>query len=284
MASLSIPAVAQPPSVPVTPVPALAPVGAVAAAMPAALLQAETDGLALPAAQPAPAAAQGDAAAAQDGAAMRPDQVIMARQLVWPNQDAGVLAQNWRGMVRNYGAQVAARAQQVRDGQLPAAVLLAGQEARMLRQPDAGTPLDAWRFTVHAGGPKDQHLRVIDADDAPAQKKGRRRGRAALRLELVLADGTVVIVQALPVADGVGMELWTPDPRTAARLRWLQPQLEDAVERGGLRVVSWTLRDTPPDGMVHARLPSSDAAEALTLPVFRALAELALLLPAFTHD
>jgi hypothetical protein len=31
---------------------------------------------------------------------------------------------------------------------------------------------------------------------------------------------------------------------------------------------------------VHARLPSTEAAAALSLPVFRAMAELALLLPA----
>lgn len=285
MASLSIPTATSTLPSPVVPVPAAPPVGAVAAALPAVLLQAEAEALALPTAANATAPAQGGAdalAAGQDGAAMRPDQVIMSRQLSWPSQDAGVLAQNWRGTVRNYAAQVAAREQQARDGQMPAALLQSGQDPRLLRQSEpAGTPLDAWRFTVHAGSARDQHLRVVDADEqaAQAQQKRRRRGRAALRMELVLDDGAIVVVQALPVADGVKMEWWAPDARTAARLRWLQPTLEAAVERAGLRVVSWTLRDTLPDGQLHARLPSSEAAETLTLPVFRAMAELALLLP-----
>lgn len=287
MASLSIPTATSTVPAPAAPALPVPPVGAVAAALPAVLLQAEADALAppIPGAAGAPALAQrgGDAGPGQDGAAMRPDQVVMARQLLWPNQDGAALAANWRGMVRSYGAQVAAREQQARDGQLPAALLQSGQDPRMLRQPDlAGTPLDAWRFTVHTGGARDHHLRVIEDDEAANQQepqKRRRRGRAALRMELVLDDGAVVVVQALPVAGGVRMEWWAPDTRTATRLRWLQPELEAAIGRAGLRVVSWTLRDTLPDGQAHARLPSSEAAEALTLPVFRAMAELALLLP-----
>lgn len=286
MASLSIPTATSTLPVSPAPVPPAPPVGAVAAALPAVLMQ-QAEAEALPASQPAPGPAHGgtygsDMAPGQDGAAMRPDQVVLARQLAWPSQDGAALAANWRGMVRGYGTQVAAREQLERDGHLPTPLLLSGQDPRQLRQADAGaTPLDAWRFTVHAGSARDQHLRVIDADEqAPRQgQQKRRRGRAALRMELVLDDGATVTVQALPVADGVRMEWWAPDARTAARLRWLQPELEAAVERAGLRVVSWTLRETAPEGALHARLPTSEAAEALTLSVFRAMAELALLLP-----
>lgn len=283
MASLTIPTATSTLPAPAVPVPAVPPVGPVATALPAVLLQAEAEALALPAAQPAPGLAQGgDAAPGQDGAAMRPDQLAMSRQLVWPTQDGAALAANWRGTVRNYGAQVAAREQQAREGQLPTALLQSGQDPRMLRQPDVpATPLDAWRFTVHANGAREQHLRVLAADDeAAGQPKRRRRGRAALRLELVLDDGTVVTIQALPVTDGIKMELCASDMRTVARLRWMQPQLDEAVQRAGLRVLAWTFRDKLPDGQVHARLPSAEAAEALSLPVFRAMAELALLLPA----
>jgi hypothetical protein len=285
MASISFPAL-PPPVMPAGASGSLppAPVGAVAAAVPVALLQAELEAipLPLPAAQPATAPTVGDAL--PDAAAMRPDQVVMARQLTWPNPDGGALAASWRGMVRSYGTQLVTRAiqasQQQRGNILPGALLQSGMDARVLRQADlAMLPPDAWRFTVHAGSPQAQHLRVI-GEEEQQQKPQRRRRRAALRLELVLADGTVVTVQAEPLADGVMLELCTTDAGTLLHLRALQPQLEDAVRRSGLRVLGWTWSDVLPEGRVHARLPSTEAAAALSLPVFRAMAELALLLPA----
>ncbi|WP_296946733.1 hypothetical protein [uncultured Massilia sp.] len=283
MASFSFPALPpaapSPVAAPVVPTAAPAlPVGAVEAIVPVALLQADIDGFPLPAAQPAPGlAAPG---AAPDGAAMRPDQVAMARQLHWPAPDAGALAGAWRGMVRSYGSQLVAREIQSRPGQLPTALLQTGQDAQLLRQAGLdGPPFDAWRFTVHAGGPREQHLRVIGEQEQ--QKGGRqRRRRTALRLELVLADGSIVTVQAEPLADGVMLELCASDAHAAAHLRTLQPQLETAVWRSGLRVLGWTWRDTLPPAPAHARLPSTEAAHALSLPVFRAMAEMALVLPA----
>jgi hypothetical protein len=282
MASLSFPPLVSP-VVPVTPSPQVSPIAAVT---PAALLQAELDALPLPGTQSSAPAAGGAAAtdAMPDGAAMRPDQVLMTRQLSWPGADGGALASSWRSMVRSYGAQIVNRALQARPGQLPASVLVAGQlggqDARVLRQAEQqGSPFDAWRFTVHAGSSRDQHLRVVQQDQEPQQQR-RRRSRAALRLELVLDDGTVVTVEAEPVADGVRLELCAPDARALARLRALQPELDAAVGRAGLRVVEWKYRDSLPLGGAHARLPSADAASALSLPVFRAMAELALVLPA----
>jgi hypothetical protein len=276
MASLSFPPLL-PPVMPTLQV------EAVAAAAPVALLQAEAETLPLPAsaAQAAPAQPLPDAA---EGAAMRPDQLMMARQLTWPVQDGGALASAWRGMVRNYGVQLETRELQASAGQLPAALLLAGQSgdqvARgLLQQELRNPPFDAWRFTVHAGGPRDQHLRVIEGEPQQQQQGRRRRARAALRLELVLEDGTVVTVQAEPVADGVKLELCAPGADALARLRELQPQLYAAVRRAGLRVLGWTWHDILPQDRAHARLPSSEAAAALSLPVFRAMAELALLLP-----
>lgn len=278
MASLSFP-----PLLP--PVAPTLQVDAVAAAAPLALLEAEVESLPLPVpgtqAQ-APAQAQPDAA---ESAAMRPDQLMMARQLTWPAPDGGALAGAWRDTVRNYGFQLVTRELQASAGLLPAALLLAGQSGDpvlggLRRQDLQGTPFDAWRFTVHAGGPRDQILRVLDGEPEAQQQGRRRRARAALRLELVLDDGTVVTVQAEPVADGVKLELCAPGAHALARLRELQPQLYAAVRRAGLRVLGWTWRDSLPEGRAHARLPSSEAAAALSLPVFRAMAELALLLPA----
>jgi hypothetical protein len=286
MASLSFPPLVSPvlPAVPAAPA---LPVGPVAAVAPAALL-ADMDSLPLPlpGSQPAqPPAAQANADGMPDGAAMRPDQVMMARKLSWPDRDGGTLASSWRSMVRSYGAQLVSRDLQARPGQVPAALLLAGQlngqDPRVLRQSDLnGSPFDAWRFTVHAGSAQGQHLRVVQQDqEAQQQQQRRRRGRAALRLELVLHDGTVVTVQAEPVADGVLLELCAPDAASLARLRALQPELETAVARAGLRVLGWKYRDSLPLGPAHIRLPSADAASALSLPVFRAMAELALVLP-----
>ncbi len=284
MASLSFPALPPPvapstmPAVVPTAAPAL-PVGAVEAVVPAALLQADIDGFPLPSAQSGGVLAP-PPGAAPDGAAMRPDQVAMARQLHWPAPDAGALAGAWRGMVRGYGSQLVAREIQQRPGQLPTALLQTGQDAQLLRQAGLdGPPFDAWRFTVHAGGPREQHLRVIGEQEQ--QKGGRqRRRRTALRLELVLADGSIVTVQAEPLADGVMLELCASDAVASAYLRTLQPQLETAVWRSGLRVLGWTWRDSLPPAAVHARLPSTEAAHALSLPVFRAMAEMALVLPA----
>jgi hypothetical protein len=281
MASLSFPPLL-PPVMPTLQV------DAVAAAAPVALLEAEAEALPLPvsAAQTASVLSQPGAADAAESAAMRPDQLMMARQLTWPTPDGGALASAWRGMVRNYGYQVVTRELQTRAGQLPAALLLAGQPGeqvlRGLRQDLQSTPFDAWRFTIHAGGARDQHLRVIEGEPESRQMRQQqgRRARAGLRLELVMEDGTVVTVQAEPVADGVKLELCAPDAHALARLRELQPQLDAAVRRAGLRVLGWTWRETLPDGRAHARLPSAEAASALSLPVFRAMAELALLLPA----
>jgi hypothetical protein len=267
MASFSFPALLPPLAVPSLPP---MPVGAVTAVAPVALLQAELDALPLP--QPAPAL-PAPAAETTDGAAMRPDQVIMSRQLNWPTPDGGTLASSWRGMVRNYGTQFATREQQARAGQVPAAILLSGQpiaDARVLRQAELlSAPQDAWRFTVHANGARGQHLRVVQGEPEQQPERRRRRARAALRLELVLADGSIVTVQAEPVADGVRIEVWAQDSRTAA-----------SSSGCSVRVLGWKYVEILQDGPVHARLPSAEAASALSLPVFRAVAELALLLPA----
>jgi hypothetical protein len=270
------------PSLP--PVPPSLSVGAIAAVAPAALLNAEADALPLPFAQPLPAApSAATPEGTQDGAAMRPDQVFMARQLVFQAPDARALASAWRAMVSTYGAQLASRGQQARAGQLPPALLAAAQAGRVWRQPEGAIPPDAWRFTVHAGGPQAQHLQVL-ADDNGQPPERRKRRRAALRLELELDGGTRVMVVAELAPGGVALQLCAPDEATLDRLREMKPALEVAVARAGLRVVRWTFLDRLPAGPTHATLPSADAGDALSLPVFRAMAELALLLPAAPAD
>ncbi|MFC0250599.1 hypothetical protein [Massilia consociata] len=274
MASITYSAPLPPPAAPTL---SVGPVGAVA---PVAFAAAQAGDLPLPAAQapaPAPTAAAPDTA--HDGAAMRPDQVLMARQLVFQRGDAATLGASWRSMVRHYGHQLSTREQQAIDRQLAPALLAAAQDGRVLRQPDQhALPPDLWRFTVHAGGAHQQHLSVIagEADQPPGR---RRRTRAALRLEVELADGVRIVVQVEPMPGGVALELSAPDAATLARLRELQPVLEKAVQRAGLEVGRWTWRDRFPAGPVHARVASYQAENILTLPVFRAVAELALLIP-----
>jgi len=255
-------------------------VGAVVAAAPVALAPFDAGDVPLPSSQllpQAPAAPSAESGA--EGAAMRPDQVFLARQMSYPAADSQALATSWRSMVRNYGDQLAERALRNHAGQLPPAVLAASQEGRVLRQPDnALLPPDAWRFTVHAGGARDQHLNVIqEAADGAAGR--RRQGRAALRLELELDDGTRVVLQVAPMPGGLALALYAPDAASLGRLKALQPVLEEAVERAGLRVLRWRWRDRLPLEAPHARLAAGDVVQVLTLPVFRAVAELALALP-----
>lgn len=269
-------------SVPPLPPPAVPPLQAVAVAAvtPAAFAAAESR-LPLPQSQPLAANPAAPAADAQaDGAAMRPDQVFMSRQLVFPQADARALATTWRTMVGGYASALIERQLRAQGGALAPALLLGGQDGRPPGRADAPVlPADAWRFTVHAGSAQAQHLEVVrkGADQPPGR---RRRTRAALRLELELADGTFVAVQVEPVPGGVALELAAPDALAIERLRRLQPMLDEAVQRAGLRVVRWSFRgQLAPAGAAHAALAAEDVGEVLTLPVFRAVAELALVLP-----
>ena len=278
MTSLSLPPLPAPgaPALHVAPVTAAAPV---------ALLAGGGDGPPLPFSQALSATASTTGQAAPDtgadGAAMRPDQVLMARQLVYPPQDGASLARAWRGQVRNHGSQLTSQALAASAGQLSPAQLAAAQQGQVVRQPELlAAHQDAWRFTVHAGGSLAQHLEVV-AEDADKPPGRRRRPRAALRLELELADGSTVVIQVEPLPQGVSIEICAPDSRALARLRWLQPELEAVLEKAGVTVLRWQYRDRLPAGASHAMIANAEAAaQALTPAVFRTVAELALLLPA----
>lgn len=253
---------------------------AVAAVAPVAFAAAERD-LPLPQSTPLPnPGGPATGADATDGAAMRPDQVFMARQLVFP-QDGRTLASNWRTMVGNLKDSLVMREMRAAGATLPAALLLAAPDGRAPgRLPDAVLPADPWRFTVHAGSARAQHLQVL-RKPADGQSGRRRRPRAALRLELELSDGSHVALQVEPMPGGVAIEMAAPDAAALARLRTLQPELEAAVQRAGLAVLRWSfLHGVLAGAPAHAALAAEDAADVLTLPVFRAVAELALVLPA----
>lgn len=274
------------PALPPPSAPALQ-VGAVAAALPAALLG-DGDAPPLPFSRPLPAAAAAPGQAAPDGgaegAAMRPDQAVLARQLAYAPQDAGVLARSWRALVRSHGSQLTSRALAASAGQLSPALLAAAQQGQVVgqavRAPEhqLAHP-EAWRFTVHAGGQAAQHLAVL-AEDADKPPGRRRRPRAALRLELELADGSPAVIQVEPLPQGVAIELCAPDAHALARLRALQAKLEEILARAGVKVARWQWRERLPAGRTHAMIANAEAAaQALSPAVFRTVAELALLLP-----
>lgn len=249
-------------------------------AFPAAVaIAAEAAELALPAAQPALSAAA-VAAGPDDAAALRPDQVFLARQMAYPTPDGRSLASSWRTLVRTYGEQQTRRDLLARPNALAPLQLVAGQQGLPVMPAENQLPHpDAWRFTVHAGSAREHHLEVMaEPEEAPPGR--RRRPRFALRLDLSLPDGTCLIVQVEPMPGGIALELCAQDAAALARVRGLQPELEQAVARSGLQVLRWRFRDSLPPGKPHMAMAASEAANALSLPVFRVLAELALLLPA----
>lgn len=271
---------------PVTPVGGVNPAAPIAVALQLAAGAAQDAAQApgLPESKPLPGngSAADDPQALLNGPAMRPDQVLAARQLAYPSMSGAALAAGWQSMVRTYGMLASERESQARAARLAPAVLAAAREGHVPRPPDQlGLLADAWRFTVHAGSGRPHVLQVLadEDDDAPRPQRERRRARAALRLELRLADGSVVVVQVEPLLDGLALDLCAPDAAQAEHLRALQPELERVLAGAGLQVLRWGFRDELPAGSIHAALPLQAASSALNLPVFRALAELALLLP-----
>lgn len=222
------------------------------------------------------AAGTASAATLAESASMRPDQLFMARQLAWPALDGAALAAAWRGMVTTYGLQLAALQQQAAAHQLPGSLLMAGQfapPAQTAQQPALHWHPEAWRF-VTQGPARPMTLRVLSggADQPPAR---RRRGKAALRVELTLPDGTRASVQLEALPEGVMMELATPFTSSMEQLRAAMPEIREAILRSGLTLVRTTLRHA----LAPARpLGDPGGAALLPEPLFRAMADVALLL------
>lgn len=259
---------------PVTPLaPAVQHGAATFPALPASLPLAAAD--AAPAGSMAAALAANPGAAMAEAASMRPDQLFMSRQLAWPALDGAALANAWRGMAATYGLQLAAQQQQAAGQHLPGNLLMAGQfpPAQPGQQPALQWHPDAWRF-VTQGPARPLTLRVLEG--GPDQQPGRRRrGKAALRVELTLEDGMRATVQLEALPEGVMMELAAPYTSSLELLRAALPGLREAIARAGLTLVRTTLRHA----LAPAR-PVRDAASAAALPdpLFRAMADVALLL------
>ncbi|OBV40936.1 hypothetical protein [Janthinobacterium psychrotolerans] len=214
-------------------------------------------------------------ATARDSSAMQVNQLFFTRQLVWQPPDAAQLAASWRVMVKTYGEQYAALQEHARGQHLPGTLLMAEQ------QPVARSslPLDteAWRFAVYGWAGQRLLLRVLPGgEEATAPRK--RQGKVALRVELLIDDVGRVVIQMEPANDGVLLELAAQQDEALAHLRRMLPAIADCVRQAGLRLLRCRLNRVLHAQPAHAGYPMQAAAAALSLPLFQAMAEVALLL------
>jgi hypothetical protein len=245
----------------------------------------------LPVSEPLAAGASASAAGGglpanlTESASMRSDQVFMARQLAWPVLDGAALASAWRTMVRTYAAQLANLQQQGRAQFMPGNLLMSGVQQAMQASvaPQPATLLwhpEAWRFVLPGAGGQQLALRLLSGLPDPPPSR-RQRAKAALRLDVVLADGSHATVQ-LELIDGVVMELAAEHPRAVALLRHGLPALKEAIEVAGLRLVRASVRQGIWPGKPLQQY-SSQVSAALPPALFRAMAEVALLLARTTR-
>lgn len=254
-------------------------IGAVAAAAAGAPLT-RGDTPALPYSQPLPTPSSQTATTAgetnAEGGAMRPDQANIARHLAYPSSDAQALAHSWRTMVRGHGSQLTSQALANSAGQLSPALLAAAAQGQVVRHTELTTHQDAWRFTIHVGNHTPQHLSVL-SDDADPPGGRRKRVRAALRLELTLIDGTVIVLRVDPLPQGLAIALYTRHEKTLVWLKGLQSALGAALTSAALQVQRWQFHKMLPLPRTHAMIANAEAAaQMLTPAAFLAAAELAL--------
>jgi hypothetical protein len=229
------------------------------------------------------AAALADVPNGADPAAMRPNQVFLSRQLVWQPPDTAMMAASWQVMVRTYGEQRAAWLEQSSGQHVPSSLFMADHTPSAMRDGRPGLPLvtemEPWRFAVYAWGAERLVLKVIVKDDDEYERDRRKRTRVALRLELMLPGVGRVVIQMEPASgNGVVMELGAAQTSAMQHMREMLPQLAATVGRCGLTILRCRLRrELPPASGEHS-YPTRLHTAALTQALFRAMAELAVLL------
>lgn len=222
---------------------------------------------------------------ANDPAAMRPNQVFLSRQLVWAPPDTGNMAASWLVMVRTYGEQRAALLEQASGRHVPASLFMADHTPAVpgdgRERPPLVTQLEPWRFAVYAWGAEQLLLKVVCKEDDPGEagpEPRRRRPRIALRLELVLPGVGRVVIQMEPVGDGVVLEVGARQPEAMQHMRELLPQLATTVSRSGLHILRCRLRRDVAQPDFNQPHPSRMQVATLTPAIFKAMAEVAVLL------
>lgn len=215
------------------------------------------------------------AATARDSSAMQVNQLFFTRQLVWQPPDAAQLAASWRVMVKTYGEQYAALQEHARGQHLPGTLFMAEQQP--VTRPALPLDSEAWRFAVYGWGGQRLLLRVLPGDEEDAAPR-KRQGKVALRVELLIEEVGRVVIQMEPANDGVLLELAAQQEEALAHLRRMLPEIADCVRQAGLRLLRCRLNRVLHAQPVHAGYPMQAAAAALSLPLFQAMAEVALLL------
>jgi hypothetical protein len=216
-------------------------------------------------------------------AAMQPNQIFMSRQMVWHNPDTNVMAASWQVMVRTYSEQRRALMDQAEGKHLPASLFMADSSPAALREGRGYPPLtheeDAWRFAVYAWGAEKLTLRVVARDPGqPGPGQQRRRPRIAVRLELNLPDAGKVVVQLEPADGGVLLEIGAMKNEAMQFMRAMLPQIATVVGNCGLQIVRARLmRDLSPVSAADNH-PTRLQISMLSQSVFKALAEVAVLL------
>ncbi|MBV7535110.1 hypothetical protein KW842_04930 [Duganella sp. sic0402] len=233
-----------------------------------------------PGAAEALASALADVPDGADPAAMRPNQVFLSRQLVWQPPDTNLMAASWQVMIRTYAEQRAAWLEQASGRHLPSSLFMADHTPRDSRP---GMPLvtemEPWRFAVFAWGAERLVLRVVVKDDEEYERNRRRRSRVALRLELMLPGIGRVVIQMEPASsNGVVMEIGATQTAAMQHMRDLLPQLAAVVSRSGLTILRFRLRRELPAPAGEHSHPTRLHTAALTLALFKAMAEVATLL------
>ncbi|KAB8061990.1 hypothetical protein GCN74_02890 [Janthinobacterium sp. FT14W] len=216
----------------------------------------------------------------RDSSAMQVNQLFFTRQLIWQPPDAAQLAASWRVMVKTYGEQYAALQEQARGQHVPGNLFMAEQQPALLREgprPPLTVDSEAWRFAVYGWAGQRLLLRVL-ASDEDEDAAPKRRGKVALRVEVIIIGIGRVVIQMEPAGDGVLLELAADEDGALRHLRLALPKIADAVRRAGLRVVRCRLNRQLHAQRVHGNYPMQAAAASLSLPLFRAMAEVALLL------
>jgi hypothetical protein len=229
------------------------------------------------------AAALGEVPDAGDPAAMRPNQVFLSRQLVWQPPDTNAMAASWQVMVRTYSEQRAAWLEQATGQHLPSSLFMTDHTPSNLRDGRPGMPLvtemEPWRFAVYAWGAERLVLKVVVKDDEEYDRNRRRRTRVALRLELMLPGVGRVVIQMEPASgNGVVLEVGAAQTSAMQHMRDLLPQLAAVVSRSGLSILRCRLRRELPASTGEHSYPSRMHTAALTQALFRAMAEVAVLL------
>jgi hypothetical protein len=222
-----------------------------------------------------------DKLGANDPAAMRPNQLFMSRQLVWQQPDTNAMAASWFVMVRTYGAQRDALLQQAAGQHVPASLFMADHTPNSLREGRPGLPLvtemEPWRFAVYAWGAEKLVLKVV-AKDGDSEQNRRRRRRVALRLELMLPGVGRVVIQMEPAGSGVVLEVGAQQSSAMQHMREMLPLLASTVSRSGLTILRCRLlRELAPNAQ-GAALPTREQIATLTKAMFKAMAEVAVLL------